>query len=187
MKAKITENNEDVVYVQKKDLKLLNQLLDEMPVSIYFRIADNGITCYNSEEYEFIDLSEREEILFLNATDWIMDYNQIIQLSKEEMESLIESIQDKLKNIQSSCIDLSNYKESKKKEKMIQKQLLQNQLEDLIEILNIKMGKHPVLDFLKDFEEKARVPIEFSEKAPQSPFSNKIKSLFIKDKNRHVS
>ena len=88
----ITHN---AVYVQKNDIVNLNQTDLEIPTSIFIKIFGRGIVIIDdSNRYEFIKFDAPEEIEFFRSIDWIIDYNEVKDLSEEEIIALGQSIVD---------------------------------------------------------------------------------------------
>ena len=71
----ITENS---IFVQRNDITYLNQSNLEVPTSIF----GNGVsTTCNVNKYDFIEFKEKEEIDFFKNIDWLIDYNEVKDLS----------------------------------------------------------------------------------------------------------
>ena len=87
---KIIENGK--IYVQKNDIALLNETDLAIPASIYVKVYGAGIVIIdNSNRFEFVEFTEKEEIEFFKSLDWIVDYNQVKNLSEEEIKELTSS------------------------------------------------------------------------------------------------
>ena len=81
----ITENS---IFVQRNDITYLNQSNLEVPTSIF----GNGVsTTCNVNKYDFIEFKEKEEIDFFKNIDWLIDYNEVKDLSEDEIIRLIEN------------------------------------------------------------------------------------------------
>lgn len=84
----------DAVYVQKNDISYLNSFDDiAIPASIYMKVYGNGTVYVNdSNRYEFVKFEEKTEIEFFKGLDWMVDYNEVKDLSEQETIELLESI-----------------------------------------------------------------------------------------------
>ncbi len=91
----ITDN---AVYVQKNDIAYLNQIGLAIPASI--KVFGNGIVIIDdSNRYEFVTFEAPEEIEFFKGTDWMINYNEVKDLSEEETIALGQSIIEERNNI----------------------------------------------------------------------------------------
>lgn len=74
------------VYVQKNDIIQLNSSNLEIPASIYLSIFGSGITVIDdSNRYEFVKFEEAYEIEFLKSINWIINYDDVKDLSDDEI------------------------------------------------------------------------------------------------------
>ena len=81
------------VYVQKNDMVYLNQTDIPIPASIFMKVFGNGITIIDERNrYEFVKFEAPEEVEFFQNQDWIVDYNEIKNLTEEELLALGQSI-----------------------------------------------------------------------------------------------
>lgn len=88
----ITDN---AVYVQKNDIAYLTQINLTMPLSIFMKFIGCGngeVTIDNSNKHEFIKFETPEEIEFFKNIDWIIDYNEVKDLTEEENMALGQRI-----------------------------------------------------------------------------------------------
>lgn len=86
----ITDN---AVYVQKNDIAFLNQTDLAIPASIFMKVFGSGIVIIDdSNRYEFVEFEAPEEIEFFKGIDWMIDYNEVKDLSEEETMALGQSI-----------------------------------------------------------------------------------------------
>ena len=77
----ITDN---AAYVQKNDLMYLNSSSLAIPGSIYMKVFGWGITVINDRNrYEFVKFEEDSEIEFFKDIDWMIDYNEVKDLTEE--------------------------------------------------------------------------------------------------------
>ena len=77
------------VYVQKNDIAYLNQTNLAIPASIFMRVFGN---IDDSNRYDFVEFDAPEEVQFFKGIDWIIDYNEIKDLSEGEIVALGQSI-----------------------------------------------------------------------------------------------
>lgn len=79
---------DNAVYVQKNDIDYLGQTYLEIPVpkKNFDSIVDD------SNRYEFVEFNAPEEIQFFREMDCIIDYNEVKDLSEEEIIKLTESV-----------------------------------------------------------------------------------------------
>ena len=103
----------DSAYVQKNDLAYLNSSDLPIPASIFMKVFGNGVTIINdSNRYDFVKFDEESEIEYFKDLDWMIDYNQVKDLSEDEMIKLAESIGEERKqhtNMVTKC-DLLEFK-----------------------------------------------------------------------------
>lgn len=93
----ITDN---AIYVQKNDIVYLNQTDLAIPASIFIKVFGNDIVIINdSNRYEFVKFEAPEEIEFFKGIDWIINYNQVKDLSEEETIALGQSFAKEKNNI----------------------------------------------------------------------------------------
>lgn len=93
----ITDN---AVYVQKNDIAYLNQTDLAIPASIFMKVFGSGIVIIDdSNRYEFVEFDAPEEIEFFKGIDWMIDYNEVKDLSEEETITLGQSIAEEKNSI----------------------------------------------------------------------------------------
>ncbi len=81
------------VYVQKNDMVYVNHSDMAIPASIFMKLFGNGIVIIdNSNRYEFVEFSEPSEVEFFKGIDWIVDFEDIKDLSEEEIVSLGQQV-----------------------------------------------------------------------------------------------
>ena len=90
---KILKDNK--MYVQKNDMAHLNSSGLSIPASIFMQVYGKGITIIDdSNRYEFIEFSKPEDIEFFKGIDWIVDYNEVKDLTEEQLIELGQSVGD---------------------------------------------------------------------------------------------
>lgn len=83
----------DAAYVQKNDIAYLNQTDLDIPASIYLKTCETGTFIVDdSNRYEFIQFNEPAEIQFFKNQDWILDYNQVKDMTEDELIEYGEKI-----------------------------------------------------------------------------------------------
>ena len=84
---------EKEIYVQKNDIAYLNQTDLPILASIFTKMLNNGIMIVdNSNRFDFVKFDKPEEIAFFKKFDWIVDYNEVKNLTEDEILSLAQSI-----------------------------------------------------------------------------------------------
>lgn len=141
--VKIISNN--AVYVQKNDVAYLNSSDLPIPASIFMKVFGNGITIIDdSNRYEFVKFEEESEIEYFKGLDWMIDYNEVKDLSEEEIIKLAENIgkeQEKIATTFNSMIE----EERKKHTDMVTKcDLLEFKFYSLRDVLWFKQGHIPM-------------------------------------------
>ncbi len=90
---KIVRRN--VGYIQLDDLVTLSEFHMHIPISIIEKVADRGlIKVTDVNRFTFIKLSPREELDFLKSVEGLIDYDEVRDLSKEEIIALAESYEE---------------------------------------------------------------------------------------------
>lgn len=165
---KIFKDNK--VYVQKNDIAFLNHTDIAIPASIFMKVFGNGIVLIDdSNRYEFIEFDLPEEISFFEKLDWVVNYDDVKDLSDEETINLGQKIANE-KNSLASKFNSMSEKDKKKNMDIVGKcELLDFKIYSLRDILWFKQGHIKMT--LPGEEDKSNKGIK-----------NKIKSIFRKDK-----
>ena len=81
---------ENCVYVQKNDIGFLNQTDMQIPGSIYMKVFGNSkVTIINnSNRFEFIEFTKPNEIEYFKNINWMIDYNDVCNLTEDEIIEL---------------------------------------------------------------------------------------------------
>lgn len=95
----ITDN---AVYVEKNDIAFLATTNSEIPKSIFMKIFKNGSFCYNNNKWSFLKFEGKESIEYFKQLDWIIDYNDVRNLSEEEFIQIDDAIADKKERIENA-------------------------------------------------------------------------------------
>ena len=89
---------DDAAYIQKHDLTFLNKYEVQIPASILIRLTSDDITLMNdSEKFEFVKFDSSSEINFFQNVDWIINYDDVKNLSEKEIIELCQSIEKEKK------------------------------------------------------------------------------------------
>lgn len=95
---KIVRRN--VGYIQLDDIVTLLEFQMHIPISIIEKIADRRlITVTDANRFTFIKLSTREELDFLKSVEGLIDYDEVRDLSREEIIALAESYEEERNRI----------------------------------------------------------------------------------------
>lgn len=124
MKILNEEKENDKIYVQINDILFLASLEINLPKTINKKRLNELKLSAKDNEATFIEFTNNEEIEFLKNIKYIIDYNEYINLSIEELEEKAQQIFDQI------IIINDNNKESYKVKK--------HMIKDLVEIYKIK-------------------------------------------------
>ena len=84
---------EGKVYVQKNDMVYVNHSDMAIPASIFMKLFGDEITIIdNSNRYDFIEFSEPSEVEFFKGIDWLLDFEDVKDLTEEEIIELGQSV-----------------------------------------------------------------------------------------------
>ena len=129
------------VYVQNEDLILILRSGELMPTSVLEKIYGNGpviIVQDNMEDY--VEFEETDQVEFFKRLDWIVDYDEVKNLSTEELEKLYDDTKDEMVKIRNKYSDLSQNDDCYEKDS-IRYELLGNKLYSLSKIQYFKARK----------------------------------------------
>lgn len=152
--------NGEKVYVQKNDI---NQSDLPIPASIFMKVFGNGIVIIDdSNRYEFVEFTTPEEIEFFKSLDWMIDYNEVKDLSEEETIELGQSIAQE-KNEIAQKFNSMNPDDRKKNMNMVsQCELLDFKMYSLRDVLWFKQG-HISMELPDDVE----YPTDYQKETPK--------------------
>ena len=85
----ITDN---AAYVQEIDLAYLSLSRLQVPISIRIRGGIGGGHLDNTNKYKFYEFTSPKEISFFRNTNWILDYDEVKDLSDVEIIQLGEAV-----------------------------------------------------------------------------------------------
>lgn len=112
----ITDN---AAYVQMNDITFLNHCDLPIPASVFMKSFGFGIFVVDdSNRYDFKEFNKPEDIEFFKNIDWMIDYNEVKDLSDEEHIALAQSIADEMNAIAEKFNSMSP-KQKKKNINMI--------------------------------------------------------------------
>ncbi len=129
------------VYVQNEDLILILRSGELMPTSVLEKFYGNGpviIVQDNMEDY--VEFEETDQVEFFKRLDWIVDYDEVKNLSTEELENLYDDTKDEMVKIRNKYSDLSQNDDCYEKDS-IRFELLGNKLYSLSKIQYFKVRK----------------------------------------------
>lgn len=129
------------VYVQNEDLILILRSGELMPTSVLEKFYGNGpviIVQDNMEDY--VEFEETDQVEFFKRLDWIVDYDEVKNLSTEELEKLYDDTKDEMVKIKNKYSDLSQNDDCYEKDS-IRFELLGNKLYSLSKIQYFKARK----------------------------------------------
>lgn len=161
---------EDKVYVQKNDLVHLNMVDTPLPAIILYKITQGGafiVGDFNRHEYE--SFPQQEVIEFFRRATWILDYDEIKDLTNHELDLYGEEIVDERNAIAALYNGLSNEEKQKNQSMVTQCELLEYKAMALREFQTMKRAK------------KVKIPEELEQlKKPQNKVKQFIKSILKK-------
>ena len=165
---------DDSVYVQKDDITYLDQTDLPIPESIFMKVFGNGIVIIDdSNRYEFVKFDAPEEIEFFKGLSWMINYNEVKDLSKEETIALAQSIVQEKNEIATKFNSMSE-KEKKENMQMVQQcELLDFKMDSLRDIFWFKQGYIKI-----DLPEGIEYPVSFQNS--ENGVKKLIKSIFKK-------
>lgn len=139
---KIITNN--AVYVQKTDMEYLldkTHPAQTIPASVCTEIFSRGeIVIDNSNRYEFVALNTPEAIEFFKEIDWIIDYNEVKDLSEEETIQLVQSISKEQNGIVHKIMSMTKEEIIENMNMWSQAALLEYKINTLQDVLKVKRG-----------------------------------------------
>jgi len=145
-----TENGKEVVYVQMQDLMHLNSIDIPIPASIYVKVFTRTIIVDDSNRFEFVKFDEEHEIKFFRELDFVIDFEQYVNLTDEQLEEKRKKLSTKAQEIVEKWNSMTQ-EERQKSDLPEEYENLGYMLMFLSEIYSIKYGKRvmPFPDFVK--------------------------------------
>lgn len=134
----ITDN---AVYVQKNDIVCLTQTDLAIPSSIFMKVFGNGIVIIDDgNRDEFVKFEVPEEIEFFKGLDWMIDYNEVKDLSEEEIIALGQSIIEEKNSIAQRFNSMVPQEREENMNMVSQCELLDLKMYSLRDVLWFKQG-----------------------------------------------
>lgn len=131
----------DAAYVQKNDIAYLNQTDLDIPASIYLKACETGTFIVDdSNRYEFIRFNKSDEIQFFKNQDWILDYNQVKDMTEDELIEYCERIITQYNELAETFNALSEQEQMQNTELDMQCDLLAFKLFSLQEFIFYRKG-----------------------------------------------
>lgn len=131
----------DAAYVQKNDIAYLNQTDLDIPASIYLKACETGTFIVDdSNRYEFIRFNKSDEIQFFKNQDWILDYNQVKDMTEDELIEYGERIITQYNELAETFNALSEQEQMQNTELDMQCDLLAFKLFSLQEFIFYRKG-----------------------------------------------
>lgn len=158
----ITDN---AVYVQKNDIAYLINTDLAIPASIFMKVVGIGI----------VSIDDNNKYEFFKGVDWMIDYNEVKDLSEEETIALGQSIAEEKNNIAQR---FNSMKPEERKENMnmvFQCELLDFKMYSLRDVLWFKQGHIKM-----ELPEGVDLPVGFEQ---EKGIRKLIKTIFNKRKN----
>jgi len=133
--------NSDSVYVQKNDLGYLDSSDLPIPASIFVKTFGNGVTFINdTNRYDFVKFEAESEIEFFKKLDWMIDYNDVKDLSEDEIVVLLQNIDKEIENNANTYNSMNNEERCKHYDLVNKHELLSFKFYSLRDILWYKQG-----------------------------------------------
>lgn len=129
------------VYVQKNDIAHLNMTEGPVPASIYTKVFGSGITIINdSNRYDFISFDDESEVEFFKGLDWIIDYDDVKEMSEDDIIGMAHDIAAEQSGIASVYNTFSNEERRYHPEMVDQCDLLEYKFYSLRDFLWFRQG-----------------------------------------------
>ena len=134
---------ENCVYVQKNDIGFLNQTDMPIPGSIYMKVFENNeVTIIdNSNRFEFIKFTKPNEIEYFKNINWMIDYNDVFNLTEDEIIELGNKIAKERNDIAKKYNAMSQEDRKKNYSLIRECELLDFKMYSLRDIMLHKQGK----------------------------------------------
>lgn len=129
------------VYVQKNDIAHLNMTERLVPASIYMKVFGSGITIINdSNRYEFISYDGASEVDYFKSLDWIIDYDDVKEMSEDDIIEMAHDIAAEQSGIASVYNTMSDEERRYHPEMVDQCNLLEYKFYSLRDFLWFRQG-----------------------------------------------
>ena len=163
----------DKVYVQKNDLALLNRSDESIPAIVYYKMFEGGMMIVGDfNRDEFVEYNAAGAIDFFKNATWILDYDEVKDLTEEELDSLGEEIIDQRNSIATMYNGMTQEERAKNQALPTQCKFLEYKLMMLRDFELFKRGKK---------ELTLPIGIEYPQRQKRG-IKQKVKSLLDKFK-----
>lgn len=170
-------------YIQKKDIANLMSTMEAFslscPMSVFNQFFSEVFICTQDNMYDFVEITDKASIDFFKKLDYILDYDEVKDLTEEEIIKLGQSINDEI-NILIKKFDSMSIQEKNKEFNRMKKQskIKEYKMYDIRDFLWLKQGH---LNF------KLPSDIEYSKEYNNSKKKNKgirklVRTLFDNNK-----
>ena len=132
---KIIRNN--AVYVQKSDIGFLKRTNLEVPASIFMKYEESK----DNNKHDLIKYDGPNEMDYLKQIEDIVDYDEVKDLSEEELITLLQNVSDEYNFTADSFNEMSLEDKIKHIQLVTKCILLECKFYSLSDILEIKQGK----------------------------------------------
>lgn len=134
----ITDN---AVYVQKNDIVCLSHSDLSIPSSIFMKVFGNDIVIIDdSNRYDFVEFNDQNDIEFFKGIDWIIDYDEIKDLTEEDLLAQAQSMALAINDIQKRFNFMSLEEREQNVDMLLQCRRLDFKISSLRDILWFKQG-----------------------------------------------
>lgn len=133
---------DDKLYIQKSDVAYLDMSDVAIPSFVYHKLYGNGSKIVGEfNELEFEEYSDKAVADFFKSLSWILDYDEVKDLTDEEIDSLGEELIDQRNSIASMYNGMSQEEREKNQSLPTQCELLEYKVRMLREFYLYKNGK----------------------------------------------
>lgn len=129
-----------VVYIQIKDIMMLNLVDKEIPKSTFEKIRFIFSMSNEENKNKFIKFTNPLDIEFFGSFDWIVDYDEYIHLSEDEFEITTTKIYSDMLEIIKTFESKPLHEQKKYLYLKRQHQLMEHMVTSVCEIYAIKYG-----------------------------------------------
>ena len=135
----------DSAYVQKNDIAYLNSSNLPIPASIFMKVFGNGVTIINdSNRYDFVKFDKESEIEYFKDLDWMIDYDEVKDLSEDEIIKLAEETKEEQRKIATTFNSMDEEEKDNHTDMIIKCNLLEFKFYSLRDVLWFKQGHIPM-------------------------------------------
>lgn len=156
MKIFRNEDGKEKVYIQNVDMIYLKKLEKIFPSSIFSKLFGKEYELIMEQnEYDFISFNDPHEIQFFDDIDWIIDYDEYINLTIKEINDKYSVLYDKLLYFANKLDSMSEQELKDNYDVYNQHEQIEYTLKSYIEIQKIKLGRK-TLNFPWDVKEEQK-------------------------------